>query len=665
MENEDVPILIGSTALKLLGFSGDIEPRDVDLICSLNVAKDFAWNADSKLGNNLFAFSRADEKSKKKRIGIREKSEIEKTKKPRVRSKRPRRPHSKDNYENSEDSNESRSYVSVSDASNEVDGDDITVVDVHVIDSCSWGMKELYEKCRNLIWRVSYHDLVLSPTFTKRVAIPPIEWLYALYKGHLYRIPNVFSKQVSNIALWKKYMNTYSTIREKYGYQKLDFLLFGGDCEDRNPREIFEREFAYVIDQLGDAPSLENKEEESFFEDNVTRYMDHDVLHKAVAIMNRGNDAIPLFPKFIVDPNKSVMMDEKLFRASSFEEQIQTLKEEIIVLYLERKAIPSAIECGDKFETLWEFDEIVCHFITNLCGDGHSWLREYCINHYPLLSNESSYPVKEMRSFVEDLRKDGPITSDEQVRKHLPLTIASIEDFIKLQEIIVKDERYDGGNLNSQFLMDLKKQESELKEDSKFKWIKPEEGNDNDECLSILAVHQLELEDSECNFTEEETYVNYEMWNKTPEIRALFDKYFGTERDVVKDVVLWDQDKNILFNVKEGVACYHDPGDTSRISLFLIEMVRATFCVHSLVILFDDEKLSFEKISNQLSVFAEKKRKTVYYKSTCGPSVKIKKSLTYLGHYGESFPELESLLEKLGRIQTGIFSDDETDDSSY
>lgn len=659
---EEIPILVGSTALQILGYHANNNPRDIDLICSLQKAQELLWNADAKLEDGLFAFSQISSttKTKQKKKSLLVFENKEKTKRKKIRSSRP-----------GKRDEESRSSQSVSDNSFSFDKDhgDVKIVDAHIIDSCSWGMREIFNKCQSLIWHVTYHDLKLSPTYTIKVGIPPIEWIYALYRGHVHRIPQVFSKQVSNIVLWKKYMSTIEHIRNKYGYKKLDELLKSE--QDNNARQIFEKEFDYVTDKLGDAPSLENKEEESFFDDNVKRYIDHDILHNAVAIMNRGKDATPLFPKFIVDAKKSVMMDEGLFFAAPFEEQFQTLREEIMVLYLERKALPAAIEFGDTLESLWEFDEIVCHFITNLCGNGHSWLRNFALNHYSLLMDESNYPNRKIYSFVENFRKDGPITSDEQIRNQLPPTIETLDDFIKLQQVVKNSDMFSGGDINDELLSIIEEKECKLGNELEYKWSNPLESDkdidddiEDEKILGKLWGHSAEIVDGELYLEEASYSVDEDFWNRNINLCAFFDKYFGSNRNLSTDVVLYDGSGCLVFNVKEGVAFHHCKGGSTLI-LFLVEISGATFCVHPLYVSFDNNRISFDQNANQMITYSEDTKTSYYYKSTCDGGYEKKRETIYLAHYGTMFEELEGITEILGRLQNGLFEDEDSDRSSY
>lgn len=117
-------------------------------------------------------------------------------------------------------------------------------------------------------------------------------------------------------------------------------------AKDWSPEaQIFGSEFDDVNRKLGDAVGLADKPEEAFFKDNVKRYVDHDELHARVARMNRGKVAMPLFRRFQLGDG-NVEMDQALFMQATPQDRLDTLKEEIMVLFLERKAIPAAVEHG-------------------------------------------------------------------------------------------------------------------------------------------------------------------------------------------------------------------------------------------------------------------------------------------------------------------------------
>jgi hypothetical protein len=699
--SENYPVLIGSKALQVLGYFKDEDngPRDIDLVCTLSKGQELSWHADAKIRPGIFVFNqREKDTGKTQNKKDKTNASTKKQHKKRIRSYRIALDHGSDE--------DSRDALSISDVDYEGKDVNALVMDFHIIgQGCSDGMLEMYSALQELhaLKLCKVLTLQLKSDLSVDVLVPPIEWLYALYRGHVHRIPNVFTKKVSNIALWQKYMHRMLKIREQYGYKKLDTLMqtkkFNSEYVDvkeigKVMRTIFEKEFNFVNEKLGDAPSLDNKGEDTFFEDNVKRYLSHDDLHNHVAIINRGLNAVPLFPRFIKDPKTSVMMDESLFRAATFEDQLQTIREEIIVLYLERKMLPAIVEHGDQMETMWEFDEVVCHFMTNLCGNGHSWLRNYCLDHYAILSDESTYPEQKMLDFANKFRKDGPISTDKDYADLLPKTIESIADLVKLQETF---ESHQGGGWHNydfnESLLEIRKKQGDEEPFKPVVWAKPttqevkkgedgiisndgseDESDNNDDYHTVkIEAEQISLEkvdsyENEIDLDRCYVTVNYDTWNATPELSDFFNRYFGEGRDLENDVVLTNGE-TFLYNVAKGVACYHDPGDTNLVTLYVIEIVGSTFGVHGLSVHISDSEngqtsISLDQDTSTTIQYESKERTVTYYKSTCDGGYDREKSLTYVASYGSTFPILEECFEILGRLSIGILTDDNSDDSS-
>lgn len=81
-------------------------------------------------------------------------------------------------------------------------------------------------------------------------------------------------------------------------------------------------------------------------------------------------------------------------------------------LFLERKLIPKLLLFKEKemnidpvsyFSIRTEFRDIVAHFVTNLCGGDHSWLRRYCIDYLSILSNFILYNWTVLAQIAVDL----------------------------------------------------------------------------------------------------------------------------------------------------------------------------------------------------------------------------------------------------------------------
>jgi len=246
------------------------------------------------------------------------------------------------------------------------------------------------------------------------VILPPLEILYAIYKSHIHRIIPYTNYQSNNIEIWDKHVRTYEKIRQHLGYKKMDQIIYGGygtyldplSNENNNEtlldhltRKIFLARFEDTNQRVGDTKLSMEKTEEDFFNDNVKRYIEHDELHGLVGLHCR-NDKKPLFVKYQKNEG-TVDLDRKTFIQATLQEQIQIIVEEIMVLLLERKWIPELVKCYKEKNMIYdgfnlekkqkELFEITAHFITNLCGQGHYFLRRFCLDHYKMIADLRIY----------------------------------------------------------------------------------------------------------------------------------------------------------------------------------------------------------------------------------------------------------------------------------
>ena len=116
-------------------------------------------------------------------------------------------------------------------------------------------------------------------------------------------------------------------------------------------------------------------------------------------------------------------MDSDLFLSDDKNTQIQTIREEIMVLFLERKLIPIMVKYKDQnrpYKSLLkkyrneQMLEIIAHFITNLCGQGHSWLRTWCIDHVYSFTNLKSYNHKGNEDIAKSITKVDMVTTYDE-----------------------------------------------------------------------------------------------------------------------------------------------------------------------------------------------------------------------------------------------------------
>ncbi len=312
-------------------------------------------------------------------------------------------------------------------------------------------VNKLYELKNDTIFSSSVKLIKINELGDNEIyaLLPPIEILYVIKKSHIHRILPIFQNNKDNIDLWKKHVNMYSLLRNNINYEMIDEIIYGPkkyglplSCEsltidDLNINiltKIFTEKFNEVTNRVGETSISMDKQDDDFFKDNVVRYIHHDDLHKKIAMMCRQSEEV-LYDNYKVDKTNA-QLDMDLFLNADKNELIQCIREEIMVLFLERKWIIQVMKCNvetkipiqsNKYDIEIkhiEIDEIIAHFSTNLCGQGHSWLRQYVIDHYNDFSNLNSYDLNELFNVVLDVTKVNDIIGIEEKR--------TIDDMIKV-----------------------------------------------------------------------------------------------------------------------------------------------------------------------------------------------------------------------------------------
>ena len=144
--------------------------------------------------------------------------------------------------------------------------------------------------------------------------------------------------------------------------------------------KLYFQRFDETNQRVGDTHNPFEKSEDEFFNDNVPRFIEHDKLHEIVAMFFRGCKET-MFSRYLTNPT-DIEMNEKLFKKAPLEDQVQCIIEEICVLLFERKIIPCIMKGVVIKDMNAHLQDIRAHFITNLCGNGHHWLRRWCLDHW-------------------------------------------------------------------------------------------------------------------------------------------------------------------------------------------------------------------------------------------------------------------------------------------
>jgi hypothetical protein len=229
--------------------------------------------------------------------------------------------------------------------------------------------------------------------FGHQIIVPPKDVLAMIYLTSIFRVVPYTKDPEINEQIWLKRVKTYNALRSQIDYKKFDFDIYqnqGGILYQQ-----FHARFDHKIKQFGDAIVTLEEDSKAFFKDNVKRKFDHDYLHTTVAQMNRGTSAL-LFEKFQNSDN--VGLDEHLFNQGDTSEKVQMVQEEMIVLMLERKIIP-ALELNGKYhldQFNADFNSISSHFATNLCGQRHHFLRKWVLDHFFIITDNTSISMEDI-----------------------------------------------------------------------------------------------------------------------------------------------------------------------------------------------------------------------------------------------------------------------------
>lgn len=548
-----------------------------------------------------------------------------------------------------------------------------------------------------------------------QVLVPPLEFLYAIKKSHIHRILSLTGVQENDIQIWKKHMNMYNWMRQKLDYTRMDWMIYGDKERYAEPlsvnetyeqesvesldntiytkleprlayltRKLFLERFRETNERIGDTEITLQEGEEEFFDDNVERFIGHDELHAKVSSACRDVSDTriePLFKKYQKN-SENVGMDKELYLKAPINDQHQIIREEIMVLFLERKWIPELINCHkkpsipylgyNKERKFEELDEIIAHFITNLCGQGHYWLRRFCLDHYEIYSHLESYDLEMLEQLALQI-----------------VDLGTNNILETLGQILTKIDTYDGSN--APYFKDLyNKIEvcSSNKEMGHYILSKTciKESIDYSLNVNRIIMENLSMYDDE--------YREYKYKSSTVTLREItnniVDTKLGKCRFEFKNCILnqqivdlfnkFDEDNTLLYCYNEHVIfydIYNNIGLTFDMineewKLFTIKMhmdikkskKNKSFQISGSIINLQNSELKEEFCNNYT------KRCKIYYYYSSEDSCEwenkyVKDRVRYLSSYGNMPKYLGNFFEYISKLNLNIELNDDNDDEYY
>ena len=274
------------------------------------------------------------------------------------------------------------------------------------------------------------NKLILKLPHSK-IIIPDLITMTLIYKSHIHRIIRHGNHQ-SSVMKWFSQIRRYGQLLKKAGKTNILKILYGkGEhyvdaiatdkqyYEDEPLDYLIYRKF-YIArfneanEKWGDAIVEMKKTNEEFFNDNVLRFVDHDeVIHRKIADWKRGTKSELPFECFKEDSKMAELSSKLFFLDENEDKRISCVREEIMALFIERKLLPALVKFGKIPMGLEEqLFEITSHHITNLCGTGHYWLRQWCLDNFEKFDPlRHSYDIDGMIKITKDIVDEHKLTS--------------------------------------------------------------------------------------------------------------------------------------------------------------------------------------------------------------------------------------------------------------
>jgi hypothetical protein len=297
----------------------------------------------------------------------------------------------------------------------------------------------------------------------------------------------------------------------------------------------------------------------------------------------------------------------------------------------------------DEKERYDQMTEIIAHFICNLCGSGHHWLRRWCLDHFDFISNVKKYNYDELdKVAIQVVFPNGEVAEEKS-----PKTL-SIEEFI-----------YSGSHSKSSKYMPRVAKDSFGSSESPPLIVRSfgEEWRDSDKKENNPYV-LLNCVFMEC--VNDFSYIQLKYhYNPNDIMKRIMRLFVSAKYVFMHDKSIYDPFNNIgithLFK-KNWYGKYSPITETSEMSLFNLHNVS-----------YDDE-LEFEIATmyfngvNSLDCkkFVAHNHSYWYYSEkdpTCEWQNKINFSRTYLTMYG-SIPNVSGMFEIFARHYLNVIKDE-------
>lgn len=193
----------------------------------------------------------------------------------------------------------------------------------------------------------------LKMILANKDSLSPEEIYYILKAGHIH----ISGRRQEN---WEKHMFDYSILRKMVVFGPLDEYI-----------KLHRKTTDERVSQR--TPRLIGVTKSEFFDDNVRKYIDHDLIHEEVAY-----DSVPAYTKMQIEDG-TVGCHKELWNRMSLEEKLQCVSEEASVIAIERWRLPHIIDDIPGKPMYLAYKWALYRICTTLCS---GWFRQFALDHY-------------------------------------------------------------------------------------------------------------------------------------------------------------------------------------------------------------------------------------------------------------------------------------------
>lgn len=196
--------------------------------------------------------------------------------------------------------------------------------------------------------------------------------LYAIKAGHITYPHRKWDQHIADYHALRNILKSNTTL-DSYTVEYLTKLHKASTAQHHGKQRL---------------PKLKGTSKEDFFDDSVTKYIDHDIIHQWMAHKEK-----PMYS--YMQKDDTVECHEDLWKSFSQLEKVQCVLEECYVIASERHIIPAAKQNKLPPNAFEVFKHALMRVCTTLCS---GWFRQFAIdNYYDILNSYDHNYVKRIK----------------------------------------------------------------------------------------------------------------------------------------------------------------------------------------------------------------------------------------------------------------------------